>query len=36
MLFERGRIIFGADLAGQSRECRETYARMGDRLGEAV
>jgi phosphatidylserine decarboxylase len=35
-LFERGRIRFDADLIAQSRECRETYARMGDRLGEAV
>jgi phosphatidylserine decarboxylase len=33
-LFQRGRIRFDADLVAQSRECRETYARMGDRLGE--
>jgi phosphatidylserine decarboxylase len=34
-LFQRGRIRFDEDLVAQSRECRETYARMGDRLGVA-
>lgn len=34
-LFQRGRIRFDADLVAQSREFRETYAKMGDRLGEA-
>ena len=34
-LFERGRIRFDADLLAQSGECVETYAKMGDRLGEA-
>ena len=33
--FERGRIRFDADLLAQSAECVETYAKMGDRLGEA-
>ncbi|MBE7537249.1 MAG: phosphatidylserine decarboxylase [Opitutaceae bacterium] len=35
-LFERGRIRIDDDILGQSREHRETYARMGERLGEAV
>jgi len=35
-LFERGRIRFDADLVAQSAAGVETYARMGDRLGEAV
>ncbi len=35
-LFERGRIRFDADLVKQSAACVETYARMGDRLGEAI
>ena len=35
-LFQRGRIRFDSDLVEQSRSCRETYARMGDRLGVAV
>jgi len=35
-LFQRGRINFDEDLAAQSAQCVETYARMGDRLGEAV
>lgn len=34
-LFERGRIRFDADVVGQSEQQMETYARMGDRLGEA-
>ncbi len=35
-LFQSGRIRFDADLVAQSRECVETYARMGDQLGVAV
>ena len=35
-LFERGRIRFDADLVTQSAQHVETYARMGDRLGEAI
>ena len=35
-LFQPGRIRFDSDLVEQSRQCVETYARMGDRLGEAV
>jgi len=34
-LFQRGRIKFTDDLVEQSAHCVETYARMGDRLGEA-
>lgn len=34
-LFARGKITFDADLVAQSADCRETYACMGDRLGEA-
>ncbi len=34
-LFARGRIRFDADLVAQSVEHRETYARMGDRMGVA-
>jgi phosphatidylserine decarboxylase len=34
-VFARGRIRFDADLLEQSDQCRETYARMGDRLGVA-
>jgi phosphatidylserine decarboxylase len=34
-IFQRGRIRFDADIVGQSAEHRETYAKMGDRLGEA-
>jgi phosphatidylserine decarboxylase len=34
-LFRRGRIVFDPDLVAQSAARRETYARMGDRLGEA-
>jgi phosphatidylserine decarboxylase len=34
-LFQRGRIRFDADVVAQSAECVETYAKMGDRLGEA-
>ena len=34
-LFQSGRITLDADLVEQSRACRETYARMGDRLGVA-
>lgn len=33
-LFQRGRIRFDADLVVHSGHCLETYARMGDRLGE--
>jgi len=33
-LFARGRIRFDADIAAQSAQNVETYARMGDRLGE--
>jgi phosphatidylserine decarboxylase len=33
--FQRGRIVFDADIVGQSENCVETYARMGDRLGAA-
>lgn len=35
-LFERRRIRFDADLVRQSAQQVETYARMGDRLGEAI
>ena len=35
-LFARGRMHFDADLVEQSAQFIETYARMGDRLGEAV
>ncbi len=35
-LFGRGRIRFDADLVEQSSQHRETYARMGERLGAAV
>ena len=35
-LFTRGRIRFEPDLAEQSRQQRETYAKMGDRLGGAI
>jgi phosphatidylserine decarboxylase len=35
-LFPRGRIRFDSDLVEQSRSCLETYAHMGDRLGEAL
>ncbi len=34
-LFQRGRIRFDADLLAQSAAYVETYAKMGDRLGEA-
>jgi phosphatidylserine decarboxylase len=34
-LFVRDRVRFDADLVEQSREHRETYAKMGDRLGVA-
>ncbi len=34
-LFQRGRIRFDADLVEQSARCVETYAKMGERLGEA-
>jgi phosphatidylserine decarboxylase len=36
LLFEPGRIRFADDLVSHSREQREVYARMGDRLGERV
>jgi phosphatidylserine decarboxylase len=32
-LFQRGRIVFDADLVEQSRQCIESYAQMGERLG---
>lgn len=32
-VFQRGRLTFDADLLAQSAQQRETYARMGDRLG---
>lgn len=35
-LFQRGRIRFDDDLVAQSADFVETYARMGDRLGEAT
>ncbi len=35
-VFQAGRIRFDDDLVAQSRECVETYARMGDRLGVAT
>lgn len=35
-IFERGRIRFDADVVAQSEKQMETYARMGDRLGEAA
>ena len=35
-LFTRGSIRFDEDLVAQSREQRETYARMGERLGVRV
>ena len=34
-LFQAGRIRFDADVVAQSAQYQETYARMGDRLGEA-
>jgi phosphatidylserine decarboxylase len=34
-IFQRGRIVFDADIVEQSAQCIETYARMGDRLGVA-
>ncbi len=34
-LFQPGRLTFDADLVAQSEQQIETYARMGDRLGEA-
>ena len=35
-LFRNSRIMFDADLVGQSASCIETYGRMGDRLGIAI
>jgi phosphatidylserine decarboxylase len=35
-IFQRGRIRFDADIVAQSAQQIETYARMGDRLGEAI
>jgi phosphatidylserine decarboxylase len=32
-LFQRGRIVFDADLVEQSRQCVESHAQMGERLG---
>ena len=34
-VFQRGRIRFDADIVAQSSEQMETYAKVGDRLGEA-
>ncbi len=34
-LFQRGRIRFDGDILAQSAQQIETYAKMGDRLGEA-
>ncbi len=34
-LFQAGRIRFDEDIVAQSALCMETYARMGDRLGQA-
>jgi phosphatidylserine decarboxylase len=34
-IFQRGRIAFDADVLEQSAQHLETYARMGDRMGEA-
>lgn len=34
-LFQQGRVKFDDDLLAQSAEFRETFAKMGDRLGEA-
>lgn len=33
VLFEKGRIKLAADLVEQSRQCRELYARMGEKMG---
>jgi phosphatidylserine decarboxylase len=33
-VFQRGRIRFDADVLAQSEKQIETYAKMGDRLGE--
>jgi phosphatidylserine decarboxylase len=35
-IFQRGRITFDADIVAQSAQHLETYAKMGDRLGEGV
>jgi phosphatidylserine decarboxylase len=35
-LFGRSRIVFDADIVNQSASCLETYARTGDRLGQAT
>ena len=35
-LFQKGRIAFDPDLVEQSRQCVETYALMGERMGVAV
>ncbi len=35
-VFARGRIRFDTDLVAQSAGCIETYAKMGERLGEAI
>jgi phosphatidylserine decarboxylase len=34
-VFQRGRIRFDADVVSSSEKHMETYAKMGDRLGEA-
>jgi phosphatidylserine decarboxylase len=34
-IFQRGRITFDADVVAQSAQHLETYAKFGDRLGEA-
>jgi phosphatidylserine decarboxylase len=35
-IFQRGRITFDADIVAQSAQHLETYAKVGDRLGEGV
>ena len=35
-LFQAGRIRFDEDVVAQGAQCMEMYARMGDRLGEAI
>jgi phosphatidylserine decarboxylase len=35
-IFQRGRITFDADIVGQSAQHVETYAKVGDRLGEGA
>jgi phosphatidylserine decarboxylase len=35
-VFARSRVVFDADIVAQSASCTETYARMGDRMGQAT